>query len=164
MENAYQLLPLVHEYQMQSLVDECEEAIMKDKTTLSNLKLAELLGLQQLRDHCLKEITTYFPLSDIQEDDIYKGLSVATQTEILCGKIIVMEEAIKKPSGRQQLSQALNQGYQTCPEHVRKTDQYGRISTNVTDCPKCEREILKSFYKTAFPKPVVTKSRSVNKK
>ncbi|VEL42926.1 unnamed protein product [Protopolystoma xenopodis] len=51
-ESAHRLLPLVHRYQIESLVGEAERMItfnMTDSMAPANLKLADLYGLKRLR-------------------------------------------------------------------------------------------------------------------
>ena len=141
-KNAYQLLPLAHEYQIQDIVRRCENYIITDKPKISNVKLADVYGLQRLRNHCMNKIGTYFPLADITGDDDYKTLCEASRFELLCKRISTMEARIPGCDGS--FSDASNDCRRVhCDAH----DHWSRVE----NCLACNILKKRAFYKSLFP-------------
>ena len=141
-ENAYRQLPIAHEYQIQDVVDLCEEKIIADQPKISNTKLADDLGLQKLRDHCLKTVGTYFPLADIKGDETFDSLSDETKCDILAMRVQTMETKIHNGSW---LANAVPSDY--CSRHM-TSNRRGDADDSCEVCTQVKR----NFYTRLFPK------------
>ena len=140
-ENAYRQLHIAHEYQIQDVVDLCEEMIITDQPKISNIKLADEYGLQKLRDHCLKTTGTYFPLADIK-DEGFESLSDATKCDLLSMRIQTLERKLHNGNW---LARAQPDDY--CSTHMTSC----RTGDGDHSCEVCT-QVKRNFYAQLFPK------------
>ena len=116
-ENAYRLLPLAHEFQIQEIVDQCESCIMSKDLTIPNVQLADDYGLAKLRSACIRHVGTYYPRLEIIGSEHYKRLSEKSRFDLLSMRIATLES--KFNDGQKLQSAASNssgcyRGYAHC--------------------------------------------------
>ena len=86
------MLPLVHEYQIQDLVDRCEEVTLTEEPSIKNLLLAETWGLGKLQQACLDGVGKLWTRKEILEDVDFSKLSSGLQFDVMSRKIELFEE------------------------------------------------------------------------
>ena len=86
-KNVMQILPLAHEYQMDAIVDVCENLLIqiagaRQRGSLELLVIAEKYGLKNLRQRCINRAKEQ-KLSDLEKNVRYKQVSADSKVEIL---------------------------------------------------------------------------------
>ena len=82
---------MVHEYQIQDLVDRCEEVTLTEKHSIKNLRLAETWGLCKLQQACLDGVGKFWTREEILEDPDLKKLSSGLQLDVMSRKVELFE-------------------------------------------------------------------------